>query len=85
LLLAFTPAASPVFGNLTMTGTNLVITGSGGPIAGNYCLLASTNLALPASQWTPIATNSFDDSGNFIFTNVLDPNSGQQFYRLQLQ
>ena len=38
-----------------------------------YCVLASTNLALPASQWLSVATNSFDANGNFDFTNSVAP------------
>ena len=58
--------------------------GSGGVNGWPYYLLASTNLALPPAQWTRIATNQFDTSGNFIFTNPLNPGSLQMFYLLQL-
>ena len=86
LLLTFTPPPPPpVFGGIIFDGTNLIFNGAGGSIGGNYYVLASTNLMLPMSQWTVLATNAFDGSGNFNFTNTPDPNAPQQFYLLQLQ
>jgi hypothetical protein len=61
-----------------------VMSGTGGVNNGTYYVLASTNLALPLNQWTPIATNQFDASGNFIFTNSAPTNALQEFFRLQL-
>jgi len=46
--------------------------------------LASTNLALPLSSWSRIATNSFDITGGFGFTNPIDPTVPRQFYLLQV-
>jgi hypothetical protein len=85
LVLMFTPPAPPVIGGMTLSGSNLAINGSGGIPGGNYCVLTSTNMALPLNQWQSISTNSFDATGNFSFTNNLDPNIGQQFYLLELQ
>ncbi len=81
------PAAAPTpptFGGITLAdGGNVVISGSGGTSNATYYVLASTNLALPVGEWTPIATNVFDDSGNFIFTNStgLAP---AQYYRIEV-
>jgi hypothetical protein len=44
----------------------------------------TTNLGLPANAWTCIATNQFDATGNFIFTNAVNPDAPQTFYLLQL-
>jgi hypothetical protein len=85
LLLTFTSAPPPpVFGNVTFDGANLIFTGTGGTSGGNYFVLASTNLALPVSQWPVIATHSFDGSGNFTFTNPAGLDTPQQFYLLQV-
>ena len=46
------------------SGTNLVFTGSSGWPNGTNYLIATTNLALPSSQWVRIATNKFDLTGN---------------------
>jgi hypothetical protein len=62
-----TNAPSPT---IAMLGTNLIFTTSGWANQTNY-LIASTDLALPQPQWTVIATNFSDLSGNCIFTNAI--------------
>ena len=79
------PTAKPVFGSLAMTGNSLVLKGSNGVPAWTYRILTSTNLSLPMANWTVIATNSFDGSGHFNFTNSVNPVGSQQYFLLQLQ
>jgi polygalacturonase len=80
-----TPPPSPLdFSTFSLSGNNLVFSGTGGVTNGTYIVLASTNVALPLIQWTPLATNSFDASGDFTFTNATT-NFPQLFYRLELQ
>ncbi len=76
--------APPRFGNFSLTGSNVTLNGSGGMATSNFYVLASTNLALPPGNWVRLLTNQFDNNGNFSFTNDLDPNSPQNFFRLQL-
>ena len=64
--------------------TSLILNGTNGIPNGNYYVLDSTNLTLPLANWTLIATNIFDAHGDFAFTNVIDPNTPQLFYRLRL-
>jgi hypothetical protein len=65
----------------TVSGTNLVLRGVGHP-GGSYRVQISSNLALPAANWTRIATNSFDSvTGEFRFTNSIS--NPQLFYRLE--
>ena len=78
------PPSPPVFGGITATANGLVMSGSGGTTNGTYYVLVSTNIALPMNQWMPIATNLFDGSGNFIFTNAINPGNPQTFYLLQI-
>jgi hypothetical protein len=47
-------------------------------------VLTSSNFLVPLSLWTSIATNHFDGTGHFIFTNAAQTNAAQQFYLLQL-
>jgi hypothetical protein len=63
-----------------------VVNGENGLSGLSYVVLMSTNLTLPASQWTPVATNVLNTSGNFTITatNAVDPNAPQRFYRLEL-
>jgi uncharacterized repeat protein (TIGR03803 family) len=73
--------------SVNLSGTNLLLKGNSGvPGATNYTL-ASTNLALPLSQWTRVATNVSSASGNFTITvtNTVTPGAGRRFYILQLK
>jgi autotransporter-associated beta strand protein len=70
--------------NVTVTGSSISISGSGGPALGNYYVLASTNVVLPLSSWASIATNQFDANGNFSFSATINPAEPQRFYALQL-
>ena len=72
------------FGAITLSGTNLLISGSGGPANSNYWVLTTTNLNVGLSNWTRLLTNQFDGSGNFIFTNGINSSIRQRYYRLQV-
>jgi fibronectin-binding autotransporter adhesin len=74
----------PAIGNAGISGGKLVFSGTGGTPSGTYYVIASTNLATPATNWTRIQTNQFDASGNFAVTNGPATNA-QYFYRLQVQ
>jgi hypothetical protein len=74
----------PVFGGVTIVGTDLVFSGSNGVASGQYYVLASTNVALPLVDWSRIATNTFDANGHFTFSDSLIPPLPRRFYRLQL-
>lgn len=69
---------------MSRAGANLIFTSSGGPAGGTNYLVATTNLAFGASQWSRVATNQFDLAGNFSFTNVMPVGVSQQFHRLSL-
>ena len=53
------------------------------PGGGCYVLMG-TNIVLPLSNWTRVASNQFDSLGCFLFTNPMNPALLQQYYRLQL-
>ncbi len=77
---------SPLFSSIaTDTNGNFVLSGIGNVSGNTYYVLASTNLATPLAEWTPIATNYFGSQGQFIFTNIPPTNTPQQFYILQSQ
>jgi hypothetical protein len=78
------PTPQPVLGPITMKGSSLTMTGSDGVPGWPYYVLASTNLSLPLSNWTVLATNSFDSNGHFNFTNELNANQPDLFYLLQI-
>ncbi|MGD0812394.1 MAG: glycosyl hydrolase family 28 protein [Verrucomicrobiota bacterium] len=78
--------ASPIFGAASFVSSsgNLILSGAGGTAGATYNVMTSTNVALPLNQWTPVATNQFDVGGNFIFTNLVQTNVPQRFFRLQI-
>lgn len=82
--LAVSVSARPGFSGIANTAAGLVFNGDGGTARGTYYLLASTNVALPLTGWKRVQTNSFGEDGSFIFTNAMDANVPQSFYRLQV-
>ncbi len=80
--LAVAAYSPPVIGLVTVSGDTLYLGGSGGVAYGTYYMLATTNLTM--AQWTVITTNQFDAGGNFNFTDAVNPQSPQSFYRLEL-
>jgi hypothetical protein len=74
----------PLIATPLLQSGQLVLSGSGGQPGKPYYVLGSTNLSLPATQWTYIRTNSFDGNGSFRFTNSQDPSSPQFYYLLQM-
>lgn len=75
----------PAISKINLSNGSFILTGSGGFPTSTYYILATTNLALPAALWTPVATNQFDANGNFTVTDSINLTWPQMFYRLQLQ
>jgi hypothetical protein len=81
------PTNSPTITSFSIVNGNVVISGTNGQNNATYYLLESTNVALPLSQWQPVATNVMNTNGaansfTVIGTNVVSPNGVQQFYIL---
>ena len=83
-LIVAAPTPPPDFGRIVANGNGFVCSGSNGVPNWTYYVLTSTNLSLPLSNWTVIATNTFDRVGNFNFTNSMNPNAPPAFYLLKL-
>jgi autotransporter-associated beta strand protein len=73
----------PTFSNPVITGGNLILLGSNGTINGTYYLLASTNVSLPLTNWTVLSTNTFDPSGAFSNSVLLNPSLPQSFFLIK--
>ena len=80
--IAVVAISPPGFSAVSLSGTNLILAGTNGPPNANYSVLAATNVALPLSNWLSIATNQFDSSGGFSFTNAIAPGIPQRFFQL---
>ena len=83
---SFAPA-QPGIASVGLSGANLVLNCTDGQSGGTYYVLMSTNLALPLSQWTPVATNVLSTSGNFniTVTKTVTRTVPIRFYILQTQ
>jgi autotransporter-associated beta strand protein len=79
-----TPLPPPSIVSFGYSGTDVTLIGNNGPANGTYLALTSTNVGLPISGWTIIATNYFDGSGAFNLTAPVNPSEAQRFFRLQL-
>jgi fibronectin-binding autotransporter adhesin len=75
---------APRFGHVFQSGNNLVMSGSNGVPSGTYYVRTSTNVTVALTSWARIATNTFNPSGNFIFTNVINPAQSQRFFTIEL-
>jgi glucuronoarabinoxylan endo-1,4-beta-xylanase len=82
--LTVAPVPHPTFTGAQLSGANLIFTGTGGVATLNFYVLTSTNIALPLANWTRLATNQFNVSGNFGVTNVINATNQNQFYLLQI-
>lgn len=81
-----TVLTSPSFKGITAAGGgSFILNGVGGTNDGNYVVLTSSNLLMPLGSWTRMATNQFGSQGQFIFTNIVQTNTPQLFFILQLQ
>jgi hypothetical protein len=73
-------ASQPTLAGANLCGTNLVVQITSGPPSSPFYIMASTDLSLPEAAWTLIATNVFDVSGSFFFTNTISANGSSQTY-----
>src|ERR1039457_2658011 len=63
-----------VFSSVTISGIDLIVSGSGGLAGAGYYLMGSTNLGLPPlASWSMISTNVFAANGQFTDRIPIDP------------
>jgi hypothetical protein len=77
-------SAQPQFGSVNLSGTNLIFNGIGGSPGSNYVVLVSTNLTIPLTNWLALTTNTFDGTGQFHYTNNVNPVKPRQFFIFKL-
>lgn len=87
-VLEISAAPRPGLLSISVSRTNVVLTGTNGAAGGLYYVLSSTNAAFPLNQWLPVATNVLSASGNFAITvtNAASANApSRQFFTLRAQ
>jgi len=77
-------AVPPTIKNITVSGGNVVISGTDNTgSGGTYHVLSSTNVTLPIGSWTVLTNGTFSGSGTFSFTNPVVGNQNR-FYILKV-
>jgi hypothetical protein len=67
--------------SVSLSGGNLILTGSGGfPLNASYTLLSTTNLTPPV-QWTPAANGVLDGTGAFSNSIPINPDGNAEFFK----
>ncbi len=75
-----TGATGPVISSPTVSGGNLILSGTGGTAGSPYSVLTTTNLTLPLTEWTQVATGTYSATGTFTNAIVIVPGVPQSFY-----
>jgi hypothetical protein len=74
-------AVAPLaFTSVSLSGGNLILSGSGGSAGSNYTLLSATNLLGP---WVTNATGSFNGSGDFSNSIPVNTSVNGEFFKLE--
>jgi autotransporter-associated beta strand protein len=76
--------AKPQVNQVSLIGTNVVWSGTGGAAASAYTILTSTNIAAPLTNWGFAGTGVFDTNGNFIATNGFTAGFPQRYYVIRI-
>ena len=64
-------------------GPALGFQGAGGSPNSSFVVVTATNITTPALLWTPILTNNFGVFGEFSFTNAINLDLPEQYFRLR--
>jgi hypothetical protein len=64
-----------------ISGTNLMLKGTGGTTNAGFVLYSTTNITTPWGLWTPVLTNHFDQFRVFNYTNGYNPAQPQKYFR----
>lgn len=77
-------ATPPTFGRPTISGGNVILTGSGGTPFAGYTLLTATNVATPLSNWTTATNGALDGTGSFSNAVTITNPPPARFFRVRL-
>ncbi|MGA3285510.1 MAG: BNR-4 repeat-containing protein [Verrucomicrobiota bacterium] len=73
-------AIHPRMDQISLSGTNLVLGGSGGAAGYGWSVLCSTNLSMPLANWAVAGVGLCDADGKCAFTNALSSADPQKFF-----
>lgn len=78
------PVTTPQITHVEMTDQGFDIQGIGGASNGVFEILASTDLTIPTTNWSPIGSFNFDGNGNFDVTNAVPDGTDSEFFALHV-
>jgi hypothetical protein len=81
--LTITAATAPVVNRPTVSGGNLILTGSGGTAGDPYTWLTTTNVTTPIALWITNTVGNFDGSGDFSNAIPVSLSTPAKFFRLR--
>jgi autotransporter-associated beta strand protein len=73
----------PVITHITLSGTNVIMSGTNAQAGAQYHVLTTTNLRTPLLQWTVLPPGTFP-AANFSITNPVTPGAKQSFYQIRV-
>jgi hypothetical protein len=82
-VISISGSSGAVISSTSVSGTNLVFSGSGGTASGSYYVLSTTNLL--TGPWITNTTGTFGPTGTFSVTNAIKPGSLNVFYMIKYQ
>ena len=82
-ILTITSAGALTFNSPTVSGGNLILSGTGGTPNGTYNWLSATNLTTPVALWTTNASGTFGTTGGFTNAMLINKMQPAQFFRLK--
>jgi uncharacterized repeat protein (TIGR03803 family) len=78
-----TVKGQPVITSISVSGTTLRITATGGVPNGTYTLWESSKVTTPVAEWTSLGTGTFDNNGDLnLSENLVVPGNPHEFYIL---
>ena len=73
----------PGITHITLSGSQLVISGTNGISGEQYNVLTTTNLLVPLANWTVLPVGTFS-GGTFNITNTVNGNAKQNYYIIRI-
>jgi autotransporter-associated beta strand protein len=76
------PQTRPQISGVGVSGTNLVLSITGGTPNSDYQVMTSTNLSVPISLWTSVVAGILNSNGRFTNQIPINPSAPENFYLL---
>jgi autotransporter-associated beta strand protein len=73
----------PRFSLPVRSGSDLVLSGSAGTPNSTFNVLSSTDMTVPVTEWSSVATGTFDANGNFTVSIAIDTAAPARFFILR--